>query len=425
MQKYLSSHDILNCNVRSKNLTLTAILLAGPSLNVADNLVPYYEFHHNRHFEPRGEDVSEMAQEYAESTAGKQMAIDVHVDFMTRVFETLETLETFEDKVRHRTTHHNIHNVSEISEISKISNQILILAINEGTDHQKKNQNTKDIRSRSFLENPHAFLLHFFGRFCEFMQSVLDQSRLSPILRRFSLGHKGRGSLLLRQMKKVSEIQNPVMETIPEDGLWCSTHLHSFFNWLSEMDREHWFVDEDVDVDDNHHNHHEDHPNHSKILSLIQCCKQMILNYHYQNFLHQLCENYALHKCVQVFSKHPKSMEQMRNVHHNVQIPLKDRLLALSQFQYMISSRLHQLEEEAKATQEPESQYLSKLFEKGMEAHKDSQEYQNLDKAESKNQWKKAVDVNQNTWKKLNNPHFVYDLEQTLDDAEINAWQTF
>lgn len=428
VEDYLTTKKLLTCNNQSKNLTFVGILLSGPSAEIPEYLETYYNFYNSN--DPTETNAHSFDQD--SSWQLQQKAIEIHLQFMMEVLNTI------------------IFNENQLDDALCTSIKIIYLAIikaSPGGGFNNLNNNLKcnprdQIPSFNMLE----FLFHFFHQFNVFFQSVISQDqqyRESSLVRKFPLESK-RASLLWQQMKVLSQFHNPLLESIPSDGLWCTKYLHSFYDWFNQSNQNNWYIGNQSD----NVNNNIMQVNKNEIQKEIRRSQQLILLYFYQKFLQDLCHLFPIGQCIQLFESQQSTLSSLENIYYMPNISLAERLNSLDQFKKIIFSRLHQLDQEAQAQHKSLDAYLVNLYEKGkadrfaQHNEKYVSSFQNLKECISTNPvtnksnnlnstknihvcWDSKIQKNQEIWKQFNNNQFAYDFESDLIQKDFNQWNAF
>jgi len=342
----------LRCAKSPLNLTFAAMLLAGPSILSASTLEDYYDFY-----------ASPSTIETWWQIQSRRL--NVHVDLMIEVLLQADGMKSLKSRQR-------------------LMLNILNLAL------QRVNPM---LSLKDFPKPPDHFLYRFFHWFNEFTTSF--QVYATPS----ATDVRRRNSMQQIHMQAYA-LPNAVMETIAENGLWCTSGLHSFSDWLTQMFEMNWFDGLSAI------------PTPGEIQYETEIARIIILEWKYRQFLNRLCQIFPFHHCALQMTLH-QELSKLSTEQH---VPFNERLIAFEHFQKYVVARLHQIEMQLPSGISL-SAYIDELEEKG----KNDQNHQEEKWIISPRSSKDFVH-NLNVWRKMKTPHFVYDMEQGLRNPDIDDW---
>lgn len=315
----------LQCTQSSLNLTFAAMLLSGPTADMTPQQELLYTY-----YAPEDEFTDE--HQGGSNWQAHNRALRIHVDFLIELLCNIFEPWSLQSKG---------HEMMD-KDATCLMLRIFELAIRYVTPHVHADCKEIIRKGKVHAESLHArdYITHYITYFSDYLLHMLHHKP----------GYTQRGSVVLRGMKSV-QISNLLANSIPDDGLWCTSLNHSFEEWISYHNSRNWQFSESQQSGTQSGIH-----SSSDIHALLAHIQKLVLEYKYHAFLRSVCRAFAVEECRHAFAE-----DLLWSPLRHSNVPFHLRLDALSGLKDVIVKRLFQLEQEALALKQPLNDYLRHL----------------------------------------------------------------
>ncbi|AYV86429.1 MAG: hypothetical protein Sylvanvirus1_25 [Sylvanvirus sp.] len=376
------------CGSKAQDMTYPSLLIIGPGDGL-EEFESYYSFYGKT---PHSDKFNLFHGPDEGVWHNHHLMIHVHMNFLVDVLTTYEH-EQENDKTKRSTPE------------EKITLLVLNQAFSSLNDFTPILQLEKEFHARAFAH-----------RYLGWFHECLRTGKLQELTRH----------------ERIIPIRNPLLQTLPRSGLWCSSHTrtNSFSHWMNEQNKALW-AEHALDISEQR----------MTVLDLISSLRTLVFDWYYQHTMKEVCRSFPL--ChVDQLERPSQSTVLNRNITH-----LSDHLDLLQEWTQLTNARLHQIDQEAQEEEEAKShelsqaqayrEYVTYLNAKGQLLHHPD-EFQRLDTCDKSDKsgkinnsaipkknsstsnqcWKDRSKANQDTWRTRKSSHFVYDLNSILKHPE-------